>query len=125
MAAIATKRIYAPAAEDDGRRVLVDRVWPRGVSKARAALDDWAKAAAPSGALRRWFGHRAERWPEFLARYRAELRDDAAAAAAFDGLRAAARRGRLTLLYSAHDEAHNQAVALKRFLEEAEAQERG
>src|SRR5689334_5625847 len=82
----------------DGRRVLVERLWPRGVTKARLRLDEWAKDLAPSPALRRWFGHDPERWPEFRRRYLAELR---ARPAAWQPLLAAARRGRVTLIYAA------------------------
>ena len=111
---IQVKRAYEPAAKSDGRRVLVERLWPRGVSKARLRLDEWAKDVAPSATLRRWFGHDPERWPEFRSRYYAELR---ANRAAWEPLLAAARRGRVTLIYAAHDVAHNVAIALKAFLD--------
>jgi uncharacterized protein YeaO (DUF488 family) len=107
------KRIYEAAADDDGARVLVDRLWPRGVSKARAALTTWCKDIAPSPELRRWFGHEPSRWPEFAERYRAELRQNAELIAA---LRAMARQGPLTLLFGARDEAHNEAVVLRDYL---------
>lgn len=93
------KRIYEPRTPDDGVRVLVDRLWPRGISKSRAALDLWLKDAAPSTALREWFEHRPERWAEFQRRYREELRDSAA----IDQLREISRTQRVTLLYAARD----------------------
>lgn len=104
------KRAYEPASRDDGTRVLVDRVWPRGLTKAKAAIDQWMKDVAPSTELRQWFGHDPERWTEFRRRYRAELarRPDL-----LKELRAIARDGRLTLVYSARDEQHNQAVVLR------------
>jgi uncharacterized protein YeaO (DUF488 family) len=111
---IRLKRAYEPATKADGRRVLVERLWPRGVPKARLRLDEWAKDVAPSPALRQWFGHDPERWPEFRRRYLAELRGHPAA---WQPLLAAARRGRVTLIYAAHDIAHNGAVALKAFLD--------
>ncbi|TPK69341.1 DUF488 domain-containing protein [Mesorhizobium sp. B2-4-19] len=107
------KRIYEPPAADDGQRVLVDRIWPRGVSKEHAALALWLKEIAPSDALRKWFGHEPERWAEFQKRYRVELdRNDEAVTQLRDLLRA----GKVTLLYGAHDEAHNNAVALAEYL---------
>jgi len=111
--AIVIKRIYEPASSRDGYRVLVDRLWPRGVSKAKAAVDLWLREVAPSAALRIWFKHDPARWTEFRARYRAELRQHARV---FAPLLAKANRGRLTLLYSARDARHNQAVVLKNFL---------
>jgi uncharacterized protein YeaO (DUF488 family) len=111
---IRLKRAYEPAAKSDGRRVLVERLWPRGVSKARLPLDAWTKDVAPSTALRRWYGHDPKRWPEFRRRYFAELR---AHRTAWQPLLAAARRGRVTFIYAAHDEARNGAAALKAFLD--------
>jgi uncharacterized protein YeaO (DUF488 family) len=105
----AIKRVYEPAAEADGYRVLVDRLWPRGVSKARAALDEWAKDVAPSPDLRSEWHHHRERFEEFAARYRAEL-DDGGAATALLAL--GASHDRVTLLYGAHDERVNHAVVL-------------
>jgi uncharacterized protein YeaO (DUF488 family) len=116
---ISIKRIYAPAAETDGQRVLVDRLWPRGVAKNAAQLDLWLKEAAPSAQLRKWFGHDPALWEEFKRRYEAELTTNAAAVT----LRELAARGDLTLLYllyGAHDETHNQAVVLAAFLEKTE-----
>ena len=111
---VGIKRIYAPADAGDGARVLVDRLWPRGVSKARAALALWCKDAAPSTELRQWFGHEPARWDEFRRRYRAELRGNDAALAP---LRDLASQGPVTLLYAARDERHNEAVVLRDVLE--------
>lgn len=107
------KRAYEPACADDGTRILVDRLWPRGVSKAEAAVDRWLKEIAPSTELRRWFGHDPARWPEFHRRYAEELRQHGAI---LDELRALARNGTVTLLYGARDETHNDAVVLKETL---------
>lgn len=111
--AIQIKRTYEPAARGDGRRVLVERLWPRGMKKNQLDLDDWMKDVAPSTPLRQWYGHHVERWPEFQRRYRSELRR----APGCDRLLRAAQRGRLTLLYSAHDQIHNSAHVLRDFLE--------
>jgi uncharacterized protein YeaO (DUF488 family) len=102
------KRIYEPAEARDGMRVLVDRLWPRGVSKAHAAINLWLKEAAPSPGLRRWFGHRADRWPEFRRRYQAELAHNPAVAQ----LRDLAGQSDLTLLYAARNKTHNHALVL-------------
>lgn len=110
---IRVKRIYEPAAHEDGERYLVDRLWPRGVSKAAAHLSGWLKDVAPSDALRRWFGHDPARWDEFRRRYLAELKSRSVP---LGPLRAAVARGPVTLVYSARDEAHNQAVVLRDFL---------
>ncbi|HEX7449065.1 MAG TPA: DUF488 domain-containing protein [Pirellulales bacterium] len=107
------KRAYEPASRDDGCRVLVERLWPRGVSKARAKIDAWLKDVAPSAELRKWYGHVPERWQEFRRRYWAELRAHPEAVAE---LRAKERNGKVTLIYAAHDEQHNGALALKQFL---------
>ncbi len=111
---IQLKRAYEPPSRDDGVRVLVDRLWPRGLRKADAGIDHWLKDVAPSHELRRWFGHDPERWREFRRRYKAELKRNREAV---DALRAIARQGRITLVYAAHDEAHNQAVVLKELLD--------
>lgn len=106
---VRTKRVYEEPDDGDGLRVLVDRVWPRGVSKARAAIDEWERDLAPSTELRRWFDHRPERFERFRERYLEELeerRDE------LDRLRDRARRGTVTLVYSARDEVHNQARVL-------------
>ncbi len=115
MSGLAVKRIYEPVAESDGQRVLVDRLWPRGLSKAKAHLDLWLKDIAPSDELRHWFGHDPALWDEFQKRYRAELEGKAEDLAR---LRALMARARVTLLFSAHDEEHNNAVALAAYLRE-------
>lgn len=112
---IETKRIYEPRCEDDGQRILVDRLWPRGVSKEAAALDRWARELAPSDELRKEFGHDAARWDEFRRRYRAEL--DARPDEVEELLREHGD-GRMTLLYAAKDEERNNAVALAEYLRE-------
>jgi uncharacterized protein YeaO (DUF488 family) len=111
---IKLKRAYEPASADDGTRLLVQRLWPRGVKKAALAVDAWLKEVAPSDDLRRWFAHDPERWEQFRQRYFRQLDRDEKAWAA---ILAAARRGRVTLVYSAHDAEHNNAVALKEYLE--------
>ncbi len=110
------KRIYDPPAEEDGQRVLVDRLWPRGVKRAEARLDAWLRAVAPSDELRRWYGHAVDRWEEFAARYRAELAD-AEHQEALAQLRQMAERGPLTLLFAAKDGAHSEAEVLRHVLE--------
>lgn len=107
-----TKRIYEPKATNDGVRILVDRIWPRGVTKAAAALDLWLKDVAPSTDLRKWFAHRPDRWAEFQRRYFLELRTSAA----ITELRTLMRAGPVTLLYAARDQEHNEAMALAAFL---------
>ena len=107
------KRAYAPPARGDGQRVLIDRLWPRGVRKADAAIDHWLKDLAPSTELREWFGHDPERWRTFQRRYVAEIRKHGDVLAQ---LRRLAMQGPLTLVYAAHDEAHNDAVVLRRVL---------
>lgn len=110
---IKLKRAYEPPASDDGTRILIDQLWPRGVRKADAAIDEWIKEIAPSTELRKWFGHDPERWPEFQHRYKLEIRQHPEQ---LDRLRALARHGRITLVFSAHDEAHNDAMVLKDLL---------
>ncbi|HVX11761.1 MAG TPA: DUF488 family protein [Pirellulales bacterium] len=107
------KRAYEPASPDDGCRILVERLWPRGVSKDRAAIDLWLKDIAPSAALRKWYGHDPDRWTEFRRRYWAELRSDREAVSE---LRTKGRGAKVTLVYAAHDEEHSGALALKQFL---------
>ena len=107
---IALKRAYLPAAATDGARVLVDRLWPRGVRKAEAAIDLWLKDIAPSPGLRTWFDHDPARWPEFRRRYAAELHKHAGGIAR---LRAMARRGKLTFVFAARDVMRNDAVVLR------------
>lgn len=113
--AIRIKRAYEAPEAADGVRILVDRLWPRGLKKADAAIDHWEKEVAPSTELRRWFNHDPEKWPEFRKRYRAELsdRDDRV-----EDLRKRIGQGPATLVYGARDDAHNQAVVLKEVLEE-------
>jgi len=113
---IRIKRAYVPADPSDGFRVLVDRLWPRGLKKSRAALDLWAQALAPSPSLRTWFGHDPERFQAFAVRYRRELRR-AEARTALETLARQAARGRVTLVYGARDEVHNGAVVLRRALQ--------
>jgi uncharacterized protein YeaO (DUF488 family) len=110
---IQIKRAYEPASPDDGYRVLIDRLWPRGVSRGSAELDEWIKELAPSAELRQWFAHEPARFDEFRRRYIAELRDERPRLTA---LRRRAREGRLTLVYSAHDTEHNDAVVLAEVL---------
>ena len=112
---IRIKRVYEPLAKGDGRRVLVDRVWPRGVSRADAGLDLWLKDVAPSTKLRKWFGHDPSRFTAFRDRYRQELDENPQPVAE---LAALAGQGDIVLLYSARDELHNQAVVLAEYLRE-------
>ena len=107
------KRAYAPATTSDGVRILVDRLWPRGIAKATLAGVPWLKDIAPSDALRAWFGHEPAKWTEFRRRYFRELDANPEAVA---GLRSHAGHGRITLLYGARDELHNNAVALRDYL---------
>jgi uncharacterized protein YeaO (DUF488 family) len=107
--AVRIKRVYEPADGSDGYRVLIDRLWPRGVSKERAHVDEWARDLAPSTELRRWFGHDPARFPEFRRRYREELETQVEQ---LRELRRRARGGTVTLVYAAHDSQHNDAVVL-------------
>jgi uncharacterized protein YeaO (DUF488 family) len=111
---IKLKRAYEKPAKDDGERILVERLWPRGVTKAKAKLDLWLKDVAPSAELRKWFGHDPDRWIEFRQRYRKELKQKADQ---IKLLRRKAREGTITLIYAARDEAHNGALVLKQFLQ--------
>ena len=104
------KRAYAPAEAADGLRILIDRLWPRGISKQKAALHDWMKEIAPSTELREWFGHEPARWAEFQRRYKTELRQHGTA---LEQLRDLAKTQTVTLVYGARDEAHNDAVVLR------------
>jgi uncharacterized protein YeaO (DUF488 family) len=113
---IRIKRAYEQPARADGHRVLIDRLWPRGVSKATAQLDEWLKDLAPSEQLRKWFAHDPDRFPEFRTRYRKEL-SQPAARALLRALAARARRGTVTLVYAAHDQHHNDAVVLASVLQ--------
>lgn len=107
------KRAYEAPAAADGTRILVDRLWPRGVRKAAAAIDLWAKDLAPSTELRKWFGHDPQRWSEFKRRYAAELRKNVES---LDELRQLAKRGPVTLIYAARDQEHNEAVIIRDML---------
>jgi uncharacterized protein YeaO (DUF488 family) len=111
--AVRVKRAYEPAERSDGYRVLIDRIWPRGVSKEQAHLDEWARELAPSSELRRWFGHDPAKFEEFRRRYRDEL---AAQGEKLRELRGRAHKGTLTLIYSARDTEHNDAVVLAELL---------
>jgi uncharacterized protein YeaO (DUF488 family) len=115
------KRAYEPVSRADGMRVLVERLWPRGVSKAELHLDGWIKDVAPSTELRRWFSHDPEKWPEFRARYFRELDSRPES---WRPLLSAVRRRTVTLVYSSHDEEHNNAVALKDYLQTKERRRR-
>ena len=110
---IRLKRAYDSASSGDGARILIDRLWPRGVRKADAAIDVWAKDMAPSTALRRWFGHDPARWHEFRRRYSEEIHQRRNR---LDELRTLAQKGRITLVFAARDEAHNDAVVLREIL---------
>ncbi len=107
------KRVYERPDPDDGTRLLVERLWPRGMKKESLHMDGWLKDVAPSDTLRRWFSHDPEKWPEFQQRYFGELDKNPVA---IRPIIEAARRGNVTLLYSAHDLEHNNAVALKEYL---------
>jgi uncharacterized protein YeaO (DUF488 family) len=108
------KRVYEEPSEDDGERILVDRLWPRGLTKARAKVDLWLKEVAPSNDLRKWFAHDPNRWLEFKRRYTAELK---ALNKPFALLKQETSRGTVTLLYGARDEEHNEAVVLLELLQ--------
>jgi len=110
---IQTKRVYDPVEQGDGTRVLVDRVWPRGISKERLKAVLWLKDVAPSTALRKWFNHDPDRWEAFKERYFAELDENPQAS---EQLFALLKKGPVTLLFSARDTLHNQAIALKKYL---------
>lgn len=110
---IKLKRAYEPVANGDGQRILVDRLWPRGVRKSDLKIQEWLKDIAPTAELRKWFGHDPKRWHEFQRRYRLELQLQPARIAK---LRRLARRGPITLVFAAKDETHNDAVALRKIL---------
>ena len=115
---IKIKRVYERPVKDDGVRVLVDRLWPRGLTKAKARVDLWLKEVAPSTELRKWFGHDPDKWKSFRSRYETEIRrkEDL-----IKVLKQKARAGTITLLYAARDEKHNEALVLKQFLEKRES----
>ena len=108
------KRAYDPVSSEDGTRFLVERLWPRGLSKAKLRVDAWLKDVGPTTALRKWFSHDPEKWPQFRARYFRELDSRPES---WQPILSAARRRRVTLVYSSHDEEHNNAVALKEYLQ--------
>jgi uncharacterized protein YeaO (DUF488 family) len=108
------KRVYEKPAKADGLRILVDRLWPRGLTKQRAAVDEWLKELAPSSELRKWFGHDPQKWKEFQARYRKELEQQKEALAL---LKQKSQEHTVTLVYGARDEEHNEAVVLKQILD--------
>jgi len=110
---IRVKRTYEPVSPRDGRRILVERLWPRGIKKEALAAESWMKEVAPSTELRQWFGHEVARWEGFRRRYRKELDENPSA---WKPLLEAAKRGTVTLLYSAHDEQHNGALVLLEYL---------
>lgn len=110
---VALKRAYEHPAPDDGIRILVDRLWPRGLEKTKAKIDRWFKEIAPSAQLRRWFGHEVARWEEFQRRYQKELEDHLGE---IEELRALAREKRITLIFAARDEVHNEAIVLREVL---------
>ena len=112
---IQTKRVYEPASKEDGIRVLVDRLWPRGMSKEKMEADLWLKEAGPSTELRKWFSHDPAKWSEFQLRYRAELDQHPEA---WQPILDAAKKGKVTLLFSSHDAEHNNVVALQKYLED-------
>lgn len=114
MRRIGVKRAYEPAAAEDGKRLLVDRVWPRGLSREDLHIEAWLKEIAPSDELRRWFGHDAEKWDEFRRRYECELASNPETLAE---LLRVMRGGQVTFVYGARDETHNNAVALREFVE--------
>lgn len=111
---VALKRAYEPASPDDGARILVDRLWPRGVSKEKAALTEWMKQIAPSDELRRWFNHDPARWDEFRERYMRELKGHTEL---LDHIRKLAKAGPVTLIYGAKDQQHNEATVLRDLLD--------
>jgi uncharacterized protein YeaO (DUF488 family) len=114
---IRIKRVYEKPVSDDGRRILVDRLWPRGLSKNAAKLDQWMREIGPSDKLRKWFGHDPKKWKVFVDRYRKELEGKKDLT---EKLRTISKTGALTFVYSAKDELHNQAVVLRDFLKNLE-----
>ncbi|SDK19024.1 Uncharacterized conserved protein YeaO, DUF488 family [Methylophilus rhizosphaerae] len=109
---VSFKRVYESPASTDGRRVLVDRIWPRGITKEQAKLDLWLKEVAPSTALRKWFGHDPAKWEEFRTKYRAELGDNPAVAT----LKELVDKSKVTLVYAAKDEKHNHVIVLREYI---------
>ena len=111
---VKTKRIYDPASPDDGKRILIDRLWPRGIKKENAKIDGWLKEIAPSNELRKWFAHDPAKWQDFKKRYINELKKKNEIV---QGLRAEAKKGTITFLFAAKDVEHNNAVVLKELIE--------
>jgi uncharacterized protein YeaO (DUF488 family) len=124
MPTVVLKRAYEKPARSDGVRILVDRLWPRGIKKEDLRLDAWAKTLAPSTELRKWFAHDEARWPEFRRRYRAELAAAGATAIVRSLLASAKRADTITLVYAAKDQEHNEAVVLRGYFERAASKER-
>ncbi|HSN93482.1 MAG TPA: DUF488 family protein [Anaerolineaceae bacterium] len=118
MAEIKIKRAYEPPALEDDTRILVDRLWPRGKTKASLELHSWAKAMAPSNELRKTFGHMADKFDQFVAAYHMELNSNPASPSFVQDIKEALKNGNVTLIYGAKDEEHNQALVLKAWLEE-------
>ena len=114
---ICIKRVYEAASPDDGERILVDRLWPRGLSKEKAAIDVWEKDVAPSAALRKWFGHDPDKFDDFRNKYRKELEDNPATKRLEDMSHHLGKDKKVTLLFGAKDETHNQAAVLKEYLD--------
>ena len=108
------KRIYEPPSKDDGKRILIDRLWPRGLKKEDARIDEWVKELAPSTELRKWFNHEPDKWGEFKKRFFSELRGKEELV---DGIIGAARKGRVTLLFGSKEERFNNAVALREYID--------
>jgi uncharacterized protein YeaO (DUF488 family) len=111
---IRLKRAYEEPSKDDGTRILVERLWPRGVSKGKAAIDLWLKEVAPSSELRKWYGHDPDKWEEFRRRYRAELDEKREV---LDDLKRRLKEGQVTFVFAARDEEHNSALLLREYLE--------
>lgn len=120
---VSARRIYLPRSDEDGYRVLVDRLWPRGMTKAAAGIDLWLRDIAPSTELRRWYGHVVERWPEFQERYRTELAQNAGLVDRLADLER--EHGRLTLLFGARDEVHNEAQVIVEVLRQRASPDHG
>ncbi len=108
------RRVYDPVSPDDGRKILVDRLWPRGVKKGDARIDEWLKDIAPSNELRKWFSHDPSKWLEFKGRYKEELKNKSEL---IDKLKREAKNGKITILFAARDIEHNNAVVLKEIIE--------
>ena len=119
------KRVYEEPSETDGFRILVDRLWPRGLTKERAAVDLWLKEVAPSTELRKWFGHDPAKWKQFQVRYRKELRETEEKKDALELLKQKSEEHTVTLVYGARDEEHNEALVLKSVLEGRRANDKG